>query len=109
MKQHLRSVFSVAAIIALLGLSLTSAQAETKPDRQHPPKPPKEAYTACANLIENDACTITTPNGNAIDGICAPTPESKSSSTLACRPNDMPKPPHGEKPADAPEDEESAE
>ena len=76
---------------------------------EHPPKPPQEAYTACANLIENDACTITTPNGNAIDGICAPTPESKTGCSLACRPNDMPKPPQGEQPADAPEDEESAE
>ena len=108
MKQHLRSVLSAAAVIALFGWSLASAQAETKPDRQHPPKPPKEAYTACANLIENDACTITTPNGSAIDGICAPTPESKTGGALACRPNDMPKPPQGEQPADAPADEESA-
>ena len=106
MNQSRRSLFSTSALLLLLGLS-SGAQAAGKPD--HPPKPPKEAYTACANLIENDGCTITTPNGNAIDGICAPTPESKSSSTLACRPNDMPKPPQGEKPAEAPEDEESAE
>ncbi len=106
MNQSRRSLFSTSALLLLLGLS-SGAQAAGKPD--HPPKPPKEAYTACANLIENDACTITTPNGNAIDGICAPTLESKSSSTLACRPNDMPKPPQGEKPAEAPEDGESAE
>ena len=106
MNQSSRSLLSTSALLLLLGLSW-GAQAASKPE--HPPKPLKEAYTACANLIENDACTITTPNGNAIDGICAPTPESKSSSTLACRPNDMPKPPQGEKPADAPEDEESAE
>ena len=106
MNQSRRSLLSTSALPLQLGL-WWGAQAASKPE--HPPKPPKEAYTACANLIENDACTITTPNGNAIDGICAPTPESKSSSTLACRPNDMPKPPQGEKPADAPEDEESAE
>ena len=35
--------------------------------------------------------------------------ESKTGGALACRPNDMPKPPQGEQPADAPEDEESAE
>ena len=109
MKQHLRSVCSVAAVIALLGLSLTSAQAETKPDRQHPPKPPKEAYTACANLIENDGCRISTPDGNVLDGVCAPAPDSKESSTLVCRPNNMPKPPKGERTQGAPEDEEAAE
>ena len=106
MNQSSRSLLSTSALLLLLGLSW-GAQAASKPE--HPPKPPKEAYTACANLIENDACTITTPNGNAIVGICAPPPESKSSSTLACRPNAIPKPPQGEKPADAPEDEESAE
>ena len=106
MNQSSRTLRSTSALLVLLGLSW-GAQAADKP--QHPPKPPKEAYTACANLIENDACTITTPNGNAIDGICAPTPESKTGCSLACRPNDMPKPPQGEQPADAPEDEESAE
>ena len=112
MKQHLRSVLSAAAVIALFGWSLASAQAETKPDHPHPPKPPKEAYTACANLIENDACSISTPDGNVLDGVCAPAPdskESKESSTLACRPNHMPKPPKGEPPQGAPEDEEAAE
>ena len=106
MNQSSRSLLSTSALLLLLGLSW-GAQAASKPE--HPPKPPKEAYTACANLIENDACTITTPNGNAIDGICAPTPDSKTGGALACRPNDMPKPPQGEQPADAPEDEESAE
>ena len=105
MNQSSRTLRSTSTLLLLLGLSW-GAQAADKPG--HPPKPPKEAYTACANLIENDGCTITTPNGNAIDGICAPTPESKTGGALACRPNDMPKPPQGEQPADAPADEESA-
>ena len=106
MNQSSRSLLSTSALLLLLGLSW-GAQAASKPE--HPPKPPKEAYTACANLIENDACSISTPDGNVLDGVCAPAPDSKESSTLACRPNNMPKPPKGERPQGAPEDEEAAE
>ena len=71
-----------AAAIALVGLV---ADANADGDRPGRPPIPKEAFAACANLAEGDACTVTF-GPNTIDGTCAKTPDGD----LACRPNHPP-------------------
>ncbi len=78
-----------AALMALVGLAPVASA--------DPPQPPKEAFTACANLKAGDACTVTF-GPNTIDGTCAATPDNQ----LACRPDG---PPPGPPKADPTEDE----
>ena len=67
-------------------------------DRQaHPPQPPKEAYTACSNLIAQDPCTVTTPNNQVLEGSCVAVKNNQQETALACRPERMP-PPEGIEP-----------
>jgi hypothetical protein len=64
----------------------------------HPPRPPKEAFEACANLIAADACTMTMPDGDVLDGTCITAKTEQNADALACRPDHMPPPP--DRPAD---------
>ncbi|GAA4492282.1 hypothetical protein [Pseudaeromonas paramecii] len=105
---------ALAAWLALLGSS--AALASTKlPDHGHPPGPPQEAITACSGLGEGDVCSVQTPQGESLDGVCtlfkAPPAASGASSTdtsaqLGCRPSNMPEPPQGGKPPRPDEDTE---
>ena len=99
----------LALLFPLLSPTLLLAAETERP--AHPPQPPKEAYTACSNLIEQDPCTITTPNNQVIEGVCVPVKNNKQETALACRPNHMPPPPEGiaPPPGDAPPEDESAE
>jgi hypothetical protein len=94
----LSNVAAVAGIIFHLVLTPVYA------DQQRPPRderrgPPVEAFTACENLQENDACSFIGRNDEMLDGVCVappPKPDQESSSlTLACRPNNMHVPPEG--------------
>jgi hypothetical protein len=58
-----------------------------------PPHPPKEAFEACANLIAADACTMTMPDGDVLDGTCITAKTDQNTDALACRPDHMPPPP----------------
>lgn len=91
-----------------------TASSTTATSHHHGPhQPPKEAFTACANHNENDACSVTTPHGDVLDGTCVPAPamssadnsNSTQSSALACRPSHMPPPPQE---GDVPEGQEPA-
>lgn len=91
----------------------TASSATATSHHHGPHQPPKEAFTACANHNENDACSVTTPHGDVLDGTCVPAPamssadssNSTQSSALACRPSHMPPPPQE---GDAPEGQEPA-
>lgn len=78
---------------------------------EHPPHLPKEAYSACSNLSEQDPCSITTPTNQLIEGICLPVQDNNQPIALACRPNHMPPPPEGMAPPpdEMPPAEESSE
>jgi hypothetical protein len=53
-----------------------------------PPSPPQEAFTACANAKEGDACTVSM-HGHDVSGTCS----QFGTQGLACRPNRPPGPP----------------
>jgi len=62
-----------------------SAQPPGQSNTGQPPnqgQPPQAAIDACMSLAEGASCTIWTPNGSNIDGVCRPL-----DSTLACTPN----------------------
>lgn len=106
-------------LLGALTLVCASAGAATSSTQTHhaPPPIPKEAYEVCQNLAEHDACSMTMPDGDVMDGTCEVAPParteaaSSASSTstatgkLACRPSHMPPPPDGKGP-DADEEQE---
>jgi hypothetical protein len=51
---------------------------------------PAEAFASCKSRAENDACPITTPEGDKISGSCVMTPKKK----LACMPEGGPRAPN---------------
>ncbi|MEN0035591.1 MAG: hypothetical protein AAGC78_00930 [Cellvibrio sp.] len=57
--------------------------------------PPEEAIVACKGLTENDVCSFAGRNDELIRGICSLPPRAGESSTLACKPDNMPEPPDG--------------
>ena len=89
--------------LTLLSAVLFSALAQAHGPDGKPPRPPKEAFDACAGMAVNDACSMTMPDGNTLDGACQLAPASKGAATqatsaateqvLACRPEHMPPPP----------------
>lgn len=102
------------ALYGFVAYADDAASSTTATSHHHGPhQPPKEAFTACANHNENDACSVTTPHGDVLDGTCVPAPamssadssNSTQSSALACRPSHMPPPPQE---GDAPEGQEPA-
>lgn len=69
-----------------------AARADGQQKPPHPPrKPPQEAFDACANLRQGDACSITLRD-QTIAGTCEAPPETTA---LACRPSKPPGPPPG--------------
>lgn len=99
-----------------LSLALVSALALAQgPDGKKPPRPPKEAFDACAGMAVNDPCAMTMPDGNTLDGTCQAAPAAKKAATsaavattdlvLACRPEHMPPPPEGQDQDPASEEE----
>ena len=81
--------------------------------RRPPPLPPPEAFAACASKASGVACSVVTPHGEVLAGVCAvapkgppprdgaaPAPQGKPSAAeaaatgaLACRPERLPPPP----------------
>jgi hypothetical protein len=83
---------------ATLSVASASASFEAQPldDRPAPPPgghhgPPPEAIEACNGKAAEEACTVTLRDGVAHAGTCQTGPDGKGQ--LACRPNDLPKPP----------------
>lgn len=92
-----------AALGALAHANIGVAHADLPPapqprdDRPGPPPgghhgPPPEATAACSGKTVDAACAVTF-GGKSHDGTCQNGPDGKGE--LACRPNDMPKPPAG--------------
>ena len=77
----------ITALLLTLLLSATLSTAHAKKERKGPPKgkPPVEAFSACENLAEDEACSFNTPENDIIEGTCkVPRNEEES---LVCRPN----------------------
>lgn len=47
-------------------------------------EPPKEAISICEDKSAGDSCSVTTPRGDTLDGICKNTPDKKY---FACVPD----------------------
>ena len=77
--------FALAAIL-ITALPFAIANA----DRPSPPRPPKEAFEACAKLRAGDACSVTL-GSHTITGVCSTGPDG--SGALACKPDHPPGPP----------------
>ncbi|MEO8699505.1 MAG: hypothetical protein ABI867_05650 [Kofleriaceae bacterium] len=74
----------------LAALAVTAAPfAIAAADRDHPPKPPPEAFDACAKSARGDRCSVTF-NQHTMTGTCEAVPDL---SALACRPDHPPGPP----------------
>ncbi len=52
--------------------------------RRHPRKPPQEAFDACEKKQEKDSCSVTTREGDELQGICRTMRDD-----FVCVPNDM--------------------
>jgi hypothetical protein len=81
MTRRLSSAFVLAGLACA---PLAFAQSHDCPSH----RPPKEAFDACADAKEGDACTVKLPD-RTLDGTCA----SFAGGGLACRPNGAPPPP----------------
>lgn len=57
--------------------------------------PPQEALLACKGLAENDPCSFAGRNDELITGTCSVPPRAGETTTLACKPDNMPEPPEG--------------
>ena len=59
-----------------------------------PPRPPEEAFRACAHASEGDACTVATPDGRELKGTCTKLPEQaqEDAGKLICMPAHLPPP-----------------
>lgn len=86
-------------LVALPLAGAMAADGENRPER--PMGPPPEAFTACENLSEGDACSMTTPRGD-MTGSCISPPRSENNS-LVCAPEGGPRGgrPGGRPPRDA--------
>ncbi|MBL0212808.1 MAG: hypothetical protein IPQ07_02880 [Myxococcales bacterium] len=76
----------IAAALFITALPFAIANA----DRPPPPRPPKEAFEACARLKAGDACTVTLGT-HTLSGVCATGPDGTGA--LACKPEHPPGPP----------------
>lgn len=82
-------------VIAVIALALTSVAGFSFAQRgdRPPHPPPPEAFEACADLDEGDACTVETPRGE-LQGTCGYLPNLEN---LICVPphhrNGPPPPP----------------
>lgn len=82
--EEVRTVKTSALITALtLGLGVTVPAAARPP---HPPPP--EAFEACEDALQGDACRVETPHGT-LNGTC----EMPRGDVLVCVPEGMPPPP----------------
>ena len=79
-----RILTAFALVITALPFAIANA------DRPPPPRPPREAFEACAKLKAGDACTVTLGT-HTITGVCAAGPDGTG--PLACRPDHPPGPP----------------
>jgi len=88
-------LFAAFALVGLAGTPLPAAADDPPPP---PPghkghrAPPEEAFTACANLAEEAACTVQL-HDRSIEGTCKKAPDER----LFCHPTHMPPPPPPEK------------
>lgn len=64
----------------LLNINLFAQQ------NMHERKPPEEAITTCEGKSNGESCSMTTPRGDTVEGICSNTPDNKY---FACNPNNM--------------------
>lgn len=81
-------------LVTILPFAIAAAEPGSgSGDRRGPPrKPPQEAFTACTNLAEGDACSVKLRD-HTIAGTCEKFPDQTE---LACRPDHPPAPPPGE-------------
>jgi hypothetical protein len=84
------SITQWTAALLLLGTAAYSSAEESR----RPPKPPAEAFAACASLQEGDACTVQF-HSQEIAGTCRTGPESE----LFCLPKNAPARPNGPPPS----------
>lgn len=96
MKRRLGGLLPAAALMIAVtgvGLGLVVVGSGAAQGQNQPPPPgggmqslPAAAIEACEGLAAQDACPITTPDGDAVTGQCTPTPDEK----LACLPEGPP-------------------
>jgi len=71
-------------------VTITPVSTESDTSEQTAPtgnqNPPQEAVTACASLSANDSCSVQTPQGQALAGIC----QTMTDESLACVPENPP-------------------
>jgi hypothetical protein len=69
----------------------TSASDDSHPHRGGHRQPPAEAFTACTDASDGDACTVTL-HDHTLDGVCRAAPDGEDA-RLACLPNHPGPPP----------------
>jgi len=73
-KNSLKANITLAGIMLFGIINFAIAQ-----DNRVPQKgiPPREAITACQNKDVGEACSMETPQGDIVEGICKYTPDNK--------------------------------
>ncbi len=69
----------------LISTLFSTASAEKDNKSQMKRKPPPEAFSACAELEEDSACSFSTEDGKNIKGSCKE--PRRSAESLVCKPN----------------------
>lgn len=82
-------MFKLKPVIALttsllLGSGTVAAQGEERGERSRPGKPPQAAFDACASSSANAVCTVQTPRGDSLAGLCLNPPQQQ---VLVCVPD----------------------
>lgn len=82
-------MFNLKPSIALFASLLLSsgavvAQGEERGERSRPGKPPQAAFDACASSSANAVCTVQTPRGESMSGLCLNPPQQQD---LVCVPD----------------------
>lgn len=72
--------------IVLLFIGLSVSYGYDNSNQKQMRQPPAEAITICKGKNSGESCSITTPKGDSINGMCEDTPDGKY---FACKPEMM--------------------
>jgi hypothetical protein len=91
-RSQLLNIAGIAGIFLNVFIQPVYAAEHQRPERDDKGfGPPHEALLACKGLSENDVCSFAGRNDEMVSGVCS-TPHLDNSTTLACKPEDMPEP-----------------
>lgn len=93
LKNRSKNVLTASFLILLISIPFTGTNAQQQRGGGRG-GPPEEAIQACADKVENDSCSFSSPRGDSVEGSCLSPPEGRDG-PLACAPEGGHRPPRG--------------